>query len=303
MREKLLVPEAPLQTLPTLVVKLGLKEALILQQLHYRLLNSPYKRNGHTWYRHTYADWQKQFPFYSERTISRAFLNLEHEHIIISTHEYNPAKNMKTKWYRIDYEKLYHFLDIQYDPISQTIISFKPKIEATFTEDPYFNEDSVLPHEIERQIDTSCNTKDSTISEQFVIHIDDKNMPSIKEEFKEEINKKTIVEKNLDVVAEVINYLNQKTNRNYRINNKSTRRFINARLKDGYKLEDLKKVIDFKVQQWLHNPKMKTFLRPSTLFSPTNFENYVVESQEQPVKRKKHEQKPVELNYTLGEEE
>lgn len=289
MKEKLLIPESPLQTLPTLAVKLGVKEAMILQQLHYRLLNSPYKKDGYTWYRHTYMNWHKQFPFYSEKTISRGFLSLEKERIIISTHVYNPAKVMKTKWYRIDYEELYRQLGMQYDPISETLVG------GVHTE---------ISHAIVSQNDSSKNTKDSTIVGQFVPELEDKEVPYIKEEFKEELKKKNnIVEKNLDVVAEVIEYLNKKTNRNYRIDNQSTQRFINARLKEGYKLEDFKDVINVTVKQWLHDPKMKTYLRPSTLFSPTNFENYLIESKEnrRPVKRR--EIKPIELDFTLGEEE
>ena len=101
----------------------------------------------------------------------------------------------------------------------------------------------------------------------------------------------------------MIQYLNKKTNRNYRVENHTTQRFINARLKEGYKLEDFKEVINVKVKQWLHDPKMKTFLRPSTLFSPTNFENYLIESKENRRPARKREIKPIELDFTLGEED
>ncbi|HWL24324.1 MAG TPA: conserved phage C-terminal domain-containing protein [Ureibacillus sp.] len=294
MKEKLLIPESPLLTLPTLALKLGTKEAMILQQLHYRLLHSPYKKDGYTWYKHTYMNWHKQFPFYSEKTISRGFLNLEKKRIIVSSQVYNPAKVMKTKWYRIDYEELYRRLGMQYDPINETLVGFG--------QDPEVHTE--ISHAIQSQNDCSKNTKDSIIVGQFVPQLEDKEVPSIKEEFKEEVKKKNnIVEKNLDVVTEVIQYLNKKTNRNYRINNHTTRRFINARLKEGYKLEDFKKVINVKVKQWLHDPKMNTFLRPSTLFSPTNFENYLIESKENPTTPKKREIKPIVLDFTLGEED
>lgn len=293
MKEKLLIPESPLQTLPTLAVKLGVKEAMILQQLHYRLLNSPYKKDGYTWYRHTYMNWHKRFPFYSEKTISRGFLSLEKKRIIISSQVYNPAKVMKTKWYRIDYEELYRQLGMQYDPISETLVGVEqhPK---NHTE---------ISYAIESQNDCNKNTKNSPIVGQFIPQLEDKEVPYIKEELKEEIKNNNIVEKNLDVVTEVIQYLNKKTNRNYRIDNQSTQRLINARLKEGYKLEDFIEVINVKVKQWLHDPKMKTFLRPSTLFSPTNFENYLIESKENRRQVKRREIEPIELDFTLGEED
>ena len=37
------------------------------------------------------------------------------------------------------------------------------------------------------------------------------------------------------------------------------------------------KVVDLKVSQWIHHAELNRFLRPSTLFSATNFENYVNE--------------------------
>lgn len=62
-------------------------------------------------------------------------------------------------------------------------------------------------------------------------------------------------------------------------------------------------MINVKVKQWLHDPKMKTFLRPSTLFSSTNFENYLIESKENHPTAKKSEIKPIVLDFTLGEED
>jgi uncharacterized phage protein (TIGR02220 family) len=58
---------------------------------------------------------------------------------------------------------------------------------------------------------------------------------------------------------------------------KATLRFINARIKDGYKLEDFVSVIKLKHGQWANNPEMAGFLRPSTLFG-TKFESYLQES-------------------------
>lgn len=86
-------------------------------------------------------------------------------------------------------------------------------------------------------------------------------------------------------IKEVVEYLNLKANRNYRPGTTKTKSLISARLKD-YSVEDLKAVIDFKVDKWLNAEwydkqgnlvQGKTFLRPSTLFNETNFENYINE--------------------------
>lgn len=77
-------------------------------------------------------------------------------------------------------------------------------------------------------------------------------------------------------IKEVVEYLNLKANRKYKPETAETKKLISARLKD-YTVEDLKAVIDFKVGEWLENEKMNKFLRPSTLFRESNFENYINE--------------------------
>ena len=74
----------------------------------------------------------------------------------------------------------------------------------------------------------------------------------------------------------VINYLNEKASSSYKASTKSTQGFINARLKEGYTIEDFKKVIDNKTNEWI-NTDFEKYLRPSTLFG-SKFENYLNEA-------------------------
>ncbi|HEL1550774.1 TPA: conserved phage C-terminal domain-containing protein [Streptococcus suis] len=74
-----------------------------------------------------------------------------------------------------------------------------------------------------------------------------------------------------------IQYLNQETGHTYKFIATHTK-FIQARYKDGYTLEDFKKVIDTKVAQWKNNSQMAQYLRPKTLFSPSNFDSYLNEA-------------------------
>jgi len=77
--------------------------------------------------------------------------------------------------------------------------------------------------------------------------------------------------------ALIINYLNEKTGRNYGLENKSTLDLIRARFNEGRTPKDFQDVIDKKVEDWLTDDKMNTYLRPSTLFNRTKFENYLNE--------------------------
>lgn len=81
---------------------------------------------------------------------------------------------------------------------------------------------------------------------------------------------------------EIIAYLNERVGKSFKESTESTRKHINGRLSEGYTVEDFKKVIDTKSQEWLGNPRMEKYLRPGTLFSPTHFEAYLNESGQKP---------------------
>ena len=75
-------------------------------------------------------------------------------------------------------------------------------------------------------------------------------------------------------IAEIISYLNQKAGTNYRVSTASTVKHVSARLKEGYSVEDFRKVIDSKCGQWLKDETMKKYIRPETLFGQ-KFESYL----------------------------
>ena len=90
---------------------------------------------------------------------------------------------------------------------------------------------------------------------------------------------------------EIINYLNQKTGAHYKATSKANQRLIKARFKEGYKLDDFKKVIDNKAFEWQHTD-MWQFMRPSTLFSPSHFDDYLNANN-----LDKHKNKPTNGGY------
>ena len=103
---KLLIHEEPLQVLPSLAAKIGLNEAIMLQQLHYWLRKSKNLRDGKPWIYNTYIEWEKQFPWWSNRTIKRIVDNLRSAGLIETTSKYNKLNIDQTLWYTINYEKL-----------------------------------------------------------------------------------------------------------------------------------------------------------------------------------------------------
>jgi uncharacterized phage protein (TIGR02220 family) len=76
---------------------------------------------------------------------------------------------------------------------------------------------------------------------------------------------------------EVIDYLNKVTGKNFKYTDANII-IISARLAEKYTLDDIKRVVDIKSAEWLGGKKMDKFLRPSTLFRKSNFDNYANES-------------------------
>lgn len=77
-----------------------------------------------------------------------------------------------------------------------------------------------------------------------------------------------------EVYISIISYLNEKAGTKYKPTTAKTKSAINARLADGFKVEDFKTVIDKKCAEWLNDAKMAKYLRPETLFG-TKFEGYL----------------------------
>jgi hypothetical protein len=120
-KERKLINEEPLLVLPSLVKALGFNEALILQQIHYWLTINEEKGNNYTdgyyWTFNSIVDWQKQFPWWSTSTIERKLRRLEGLGIVV-TSRYNKRGFDRTKWYRIDYDRLHQFCQLDDTPIS-----------------------------------------------------------------------------------------------------------------------------------------------------------------------------------------
>lgn len=108
---KLLVEEPPLQVLPTLAVKIGLNEAIFLQQLHYWIRCSTVYALDAKWVYNTSQQWQEQFPFWSISTIERIIKNLR-QLGLVTTVQLRKSEYNHTNYYTICYAKLDQIADI-----------------------------------------------------------------------------------------------------------------------------------------------------------------------------------------------
>lgn len=240
----LLINEPPLQVLPSLATAIGLNEAIIVQQIHYWIGISKNYREGHKWVYKTFDKWREEFPFWSTSTIKRTISNLEKSEVLISTEKFNKMGFDRTKWYRINYEKLRINPSCQNDTMNGSICD-----NVSVQNDTTHGVKMTQP--ITREY--TENTSENTSERDFVVTAD-----------------------NSIVFESVISYLNQLAGTNYKHTTKKTQQLIRARYKEGFTVDDFKLVIDKKVATWSNDPKMMQYIRPETLFG-TKFESYLNE--------------------------
>ena len=114
----------------------------------------------------------------------------------------------------------------------------------------------------------TAQQKDNDLNNELHINKNEKNEKNEK--------KKDIVEQELDPIPyrEIIDYLNQKAGKSFKHSAAGNKKVIKARWNEGYKLDQFKRVVDNKCQDWLNDEKMSQYLQPSTLFG-NKFDQYL----------------------------
>lgn len=299
---RLLFDERPLVLQPRLAFLLGgSDEAIILQQVHYWTQKKLNIRDEHSWVYNSMKEWHKQFYWISESKVKRIFAKLEKAGVLI-TGNYNKAKFDKTKWYRIDYGALDE-MDQRLGQIDPTIGSKRPngkgQIDPTYTidytetttennnnrssdkssdrvsekqlDEPAFSPHVKKPHVEEphvandqllntnilntNRLSTNC-TKDNRSTDKSVDRVSEK----------EQSNKTSKKNKSSNFkYSEFIKWFNEQTNKAFK-NTEANRKFVKARLNEGFTKQELALVVRYKTKEW-QGTKWEKYLRPSTLFS------------------------------------
>ncbi len=90
------------------------------------------------------------------------------------------------------------------------------------------------------------------------------------------VQEKKPIENNKEIIINVIEFLNSKTNKNFTTKSSKTISCINSRIKEGFIENDFIKVIEIKTEKWL-GTSMEEYLRPITLFG-NKFDSYLNET-------------------------
>lgn len=125
-----------------------------------------------------------------------------------------------------------------------------------------------------REIIGNLKSHDSIMTKSDKVMQEENRLEEIrKEEIKEEKNKEPLSGK--PDVRLVIDHFNSVTGQKLKASTKSHSENISGRLSDGYTVEDLNLVIDFKNSEWSSDPKFAQYIRPSTLFQAGKFGGYL----------------------------
>jgi hypothetical protein len=100
----LLLDESPVFVQPSLVRRLGLLEAAIVQQLHYWSQRATRTHEGHVYVYKTYQDWSDEIGV-SAKAARGAMDRLRKEGVVVGIQNPTDARD-RTLWWRIDHDVL-----------------------------------------------------------------------------------------------------------------------------------------------------------------------------------------------------
>ncbi len=260
----LLMPSRPIVISPDLAYRIGLNEAIALQQVHYWLkeTTSGVEHEGARWIYNTTEQWLEQFPFWSESTLKRTFTSLKKLGLLL-IEQLNKAQRDMTNFYTINYEN--KLLD---DVISTKSIRSK-------CASPSGQNDTMEQVKVKRSngskragvIGSKCTDDPTEITTESTTEITDKTPCQVAGQPDPDV----LV---TDQAKQVLTHLNQKTNSRYQVC-KSSLENIRARLGEDFTLDELMLVVDYSTAKWGDDLKMSEYLRPTTLFQPSKFPAYL----------------------------
>lgn len=232
-------------------MKVGVNAAIILEQFDFYIAknraNGRHYHDGRYWTYNSVSAFKDMYPYMSEKSIRTAISKLvDGGYVLVG--DYNKNRYQRPKWYSVTDEG-YRLLDESYRPKGQ----------------------HVLPETAERdtQNGNSHNVSNSYSST---------SSSYTNGELPNRGKKSDAFERDLKAI---IDYFNERCGTRYTYRNQSVNKMIHARLSEGFTVDDFRTVIDIKASKWKNDPRMRDYLRPTTLFSPTHFEAYLNETPRQ----------------------
>lgn len=251
----LLLKVKPLVISPMLAQRIGLNEAIVLQQICYWLEDtaSGVEYDGKRWVYNTIEEWTNQFPFWSSDTVKRALSSLK-KHDLIFVEQLKKSQHDRTNYYAINHA----------NPLLTDEGNLHPSKDATCTnrvEQPAPIDKGNMPSSIGANCprlteNTTENTTEITTNPSCQVATQPDDEWSI-----------------LQCSREVLRHLNKVTGAKH-TEAQSSMGHIKSRLKDAFTVEELCLVVDYKHTHWEGTEEYQ-YMRPKTLFIPGNLPGYL----------------------------
>ena len=251
----LLLKVKPLVISPVLACRIGLNEAIVLQQICYWLEDTTagVDHDGRRWVYNTIDDWNEQFPWWSSDTVKRALTSLKKSGLIY-VEQLKKTQHDRTNYYAINH--------------ANPLLTDEGKLPSSKSANCTVRRGHAAPIE-EGKLTSSMGANCPALTE---------NTTEITTESTTGTSCQVAAQPDRDVVLtdhakKVLAHLNQTTGAKFQVC-KSSLENIRARLAEGYELSELLLVVDYKNAHW-QNTEQAQYLRPATLFIPKNFPGYL----------------------------
>lgn len=251
----LLLKVKPLVISPMLALRIGINEAIVLQQICYWLEDTTagIEYDGKRWVYNSISAWNEQFPWWTAKTIQRTVSSLKKMGLIY-VEQLKKRQHDQTNYYAINYASP---LLADTDNLSLSRVTNCPNRKGqSVPMDKVMLSQSIgsnCPNVTE--ITTENTTKITTTPSCLVAPQPDDEWSVVK------------------CSREVLGHLNKVTGAKH-TEAQSSMGHIKSRLKDGFTVEELCLVVDYKHAHWEGTEEYQ-YMRPKTLFIPGNLPGYL----------------------------
>ncbi|WP_336766596.1 conserved phage C-terminal domain-containing protein [Pantoea dispersa] len=251
----LLLKVKPLVVSPVLASRIGLNEAIVLQQICYWLEDTTagVEHDGKRWVYNSINAWNEQFPWWTAKTIQRTVSSLKNMGLIY-VEQLKKRQHDQTNYYAINYENP---LLADRDNLSLS--------RETNCPDRKGQSVPMDKDKLSQSIGSTCPTLTENTTENTT-EITTGNSRQVAGQPDRDVEL-------TDQAKKVLTHVNQVTGAKFQVF-KSSIENIRARLAEGYEPEELMLVVDYKNVHW-QNTEQAQYLRPATLFIPKNFPGYL----------------------------
>ncbi|MGC0817994.1 conserved phage C-terminal domain-containing protein [Pantoea agglomerans] len=256
----LLLKVKPLVISPELAQRIGLNEAIVLQQICYWLedTTSGVENAGRRWVYNTIEEWTNQFPFWSSDTVKRALTSLK-KHDLIFVEQLKKSQHDRTNYYAINY--------------ANPLLTDEGKLHSS--------KDATCTNRAEQSAPIDKGNLTSSIRA---------NCPRLTENTTENTTEITTtpscqVAGQPDDVSDanqaaftVLEHLVRASGLRFQ-KSKSSLGPIRGRLAEDFTADELILTVDYSIAKWGEDTKMREYVRPETIFRQGKFPGYLGSAQ------------------------